>query len=92
MIDLRAWKVFVFAFVAFPRTMDLTPTLVDLASTVALDPSVVLPLDYSPNEPQNAMIFDAILLLDGGVPPDILLFVPPTILENRRGGAMTSPG
>ena len=84
-IDLRAWKVFVFAFVAFLRTMDLTPTLVDLAFTVAMDPCVVLPVGYNPSDPENAQIFDAVLLLNGGVPPDILLSVPPSILENRRG-------
>ena len=84
-IDLRSWKAFIFAFVALLRSMDLTPELVDLAYNVALHPALDLPDGYNVQDPQNAVLFDVVLLLDGGVPPDMLLSVPPEILERRQG-------
>ena len=84
-IDLRSWKVFIFAFVALLRAMDMTPTLVNLAYDIALHPALDLPDGYDVTDPENAVLFDAVLLLDGGVPPDMLLSVPPEILEHRQG-------
>ena len=78
----RAWRAFIMAFVVVLRTTGVPFPVPDVVLSAGLAPSNAhVPVDAD----VAGLVWDALLSVEGGLPDDILLSIPESIMVSRDG-------